>query len=160
MTIGERFDDDFDAGEWQAQEHALRQERAGVPGNAGTARERGYRLLARALAEPPAETLPADFAVTMARQARTLETVEDAREQQFERWLIVAMWSVLVLAVVGVAIVYADQLVAALRAGQASSSLPPAQWLYALLGCIGASGLAQRLRPKPSRQDRTHRLDR
>ena len=160
MTIGERFDDDFDEGEWQAQEHALRQERADVRANAGTARERSYRLLARALAEPPAETLPADFAATMARQVRMFEAAEDAREQQFERWLIVALWSVLVLAVLGVAMVYADQLVAALRLGQAASSLPPAQWLYTLLGCVAASALAQWLRPKLLHQDRTHRMDR
>ena len=150
MIIDKRCDDDPNEGEWQAQERALRQERLGAASDEGTPRERHYRLLARVLAEQPAENLLPDFAASMARQVAALDAAEEARERQFERRLIVAMWSMLALAVIGVAIVYGNEIVTALRPGQTSSPASP-QWLCVLLGCIGVSWLAQRLRPNNSR---------
>jgi hypothetical protein len=62
--------------EWRRQEHAFAAEREGLV--EGDAR---YRLIARAAAEPPEVSLPADFAASVARRAR-LQTFSDAWEQQ------------------------------------------------------------------------------
>ena len=58
-----------DEREWLAQEQAMRDERIGasVAGNDGP--EAQYRIVARALREPPAESLPPDFARQVARMA-------------------------------------------------------------------------------------------
>ena len=144
MTIDKRFDDERNEGEWLAQERALEQERRGAPGNEGTARERRYRVLARVLAEPPVRDLPSDFAATVARRAHALDAAQEVREQRFERRLIAALWSVLALAVIGVAAMYGEELAAILRPGQASSPSSVA-WLSVLLGAIGMSYLWQRL---------------
>jgi len=150
MTIDKRFDAERIEDEWQAQERALEQERRGVPGNEGTSRERRYRVLARVLAEPSVAQLPVDFAATVAREARTLDAAQEAREQRFEKRLIVTLWSVLALAVVVVAALYGEQLAALLRPGQASSP-SAAPWLFVLLGAIGMSYLWQRVQIRRAR---------
>ncbi len=62
--------------EWRRQEQAFAAEREGLA--EGDAR---YRLIARAAAWPPEDSLPADFAASVARRAR-LRTISDAWEQQ------------------------------------------------------------------------------
>jgi hypothetical protein len=150
MTTGKRFDDERIEAEWQAQERALEQERRGAPGDAGTPRERRYRALARVLAEPPLPGLPPDFAAVVARQARALDAAQEAREQRFERRLMAALWSLLAVAVVGVAVFYGAELVAILRAGPAASPAT-ASWLCVLLGAIGMSCVWQRLQARHTR---------
>lgn len=150
MTINKRFDAERIEDEWQAQERALELERRGVPGNEGTARERRYRVLARALAESPARQLPPDFAALVAREAHMLDAAQEAREQRFEKRLIVALWSALALAVVVVAALYGEQLAALLHPGQASSPAA-ASWLAVLLGAIGMSYLWQRVQARRAR---------
>lgn len=64
-------DDDVREREWQIQERALHAERRSSDASDGDARLLRYRLLARALRQPPQETLPADFASDIARQIST-----------------------------------------------------------------------------------------
>lgn len=52
----------LDEREWLAQEQALRDERLGIAAAGGDAPAAHYRAIARALREPPAESLPEDFA--------------------------------------------------------------------------------------------------
>jgi hypothetical protein len=60
--------DHFDEREWRMQERALREERLGAdaPADPGLA---AYRRVVRALREPTADALPADFAAEVAKRA-------------------------------------------------------------------------------------------
>jgi hypothetical protein len=99
-----------DEREWQAQERALREMRAGMaprdaaPGSDDALAAR-YRHVARALAVPPAPGLHAGFAVQVAQLAATRHAAPDT---DFERGLLralllaMALSSAVVVAVYGV----------------------------------------------------------
>jgi hypothetical protein len=130
--------DDAAEREWQAQERAMRRERQGEDATLGDARERRYRLLDRVLREPPAAELPADFAASVAREARVLDARADARDRRFERRLVAAMWSVLAVVTAGVLGLYGRQLSATVSIGAAQGS-----WLLLAAACVVATGLCQ-----------------
>lgn len=93
MSIDER--------EWQAQEQALRDRRAGVAATDGDGSD--YRLIDAALRRAPPPALPMDFAAAVARQlARQPKPAIDAR---LEMGLTVVM--LLTLAIAG--LFYAQQ---------------------------------------------------
>ncbi len=60
-----------DEREWLAQEQAMRDERIGIAASGSAGPGAQYRVVARALREPPAEMLPPDFARQVARMAES-----------------------------------------------------------------------------------------
>ena len=88
--------------EWNAQELALRQERAGAPAG-GDPRDAQYRIIARVLLEPPFDTLPDGFAAAVAARAERRPRLGD---DVVEVWLPRVLVGVLALAGVGTAAAY------------------------------------------------------
>lgn len=131
--------------EWQAQEQALRAERGHADGAHDDARLRSYRAITRALREPLADALPADFAARMARRVESQAEDSPAVTTRFERIAIGTM-----IALFGIAIGIAVAM-------SASTVLQPVgdavrqivgwvanPWLVALGACLAVSSAVQR----------------
>lgn len=89
--------------EWTLQERAARAERLGLDENSDQALQR-YRTVMRALRKPLDENLPADFASTVAVEARR-RAAGDTRLELYLSW---ALLGVLVGMLIGVAVRYAS----------------------------------------------------
>jgi anti-sigma factor RsiW len=89
--------------EWTLQERAARAERLGLDENSDQALQR-YRIVMRALRQPLDENLPADFASTVAVEARR-RAAGDTRLELYLSW---ALLGVLVGMLIGVAVRYAS----------------------------------------------------
>jgi hypothetical protein len=88
MSLGRDFDEAHDQREWDAQESAMRDERAGGARVGATGVEQ-YRLIARALRTPAIDPIPLDFAAqTAARAAREARLANEAVEIWLGRGLI------------------------------------------------------------------------
>jgi hypothetical protein len=88
MSKGRDFDDEREQREWDAQERAVRVERAGSAA-AGDAVVAQYRLIARALRTPQLDALPRDFAArTAARARREARVANESVEVWLERGLV------------------------------------------------------------------------
>jgi hypothetical protein len=89
------FDADLEA-EWQRQERAVAEERAGgAPAGAEEPARRAYRLIARAISEPELPQLPADFATRVARLAPACLPSARLSDAWFERglpWLMATLF--------------------------------------------------------------------
>jgi len=77
--------------EWQAQEQAVRDERAGIPVDAHDARLAEYRLISRALRHPPLDPVPFDFARVVAARANAIADTDDRVERLLLRLLLGGM---------------------------------------------------------------------
>ncbi len=138
----ERDFDEREQREWQAQERALRAERAGERSQGDPAVAQ-YRLIARALRDPPLAPLPSDFAVRTAARAAGAH----AANERIDVWLGRALLALLLLAGVVVVLVYSGD---SLR--ELSVSLPEraalrmqtlASWGMAIAACVAlTSGFA------------------
>jgi len=95
----ERDFDEREQREWQAQERALRAERAGKRSQGDPAVAQ-YRLIARALRDPPLDPIPSDFAVRTAARVAGAQSLGE----QVDVWLGRALLALLLVA--GVAAVY------------------------------------------------------
>jgi hypothetical protein len=95
----ERDFDEREQREWQAQERALRAERAGKRSQ-GDPTVAQYRLIARALRDPPLDPIPIDFAVRTAARVAGAQSLGE----QVDVWLGRALLALLLVA--GVAAVY------------------------------------------------------
>lgn len=130
-----------EAQEWQAQERALREERAGLPMDASDARVAQYRLLVRALRTPAMEPLPADFAAQVLRRVEA----DAGRGDRIERWLLNALG----LALAGLALYaianYGDAWWAAIAAPLSRMPSGLGHWLPVLGLCAGGTWLWDRL---------------
>lgn len=125
----------FDEREWQAQERALREARAGVagPAEAEDPALAQYRAIARTLREPPAVALPAGFAADVARRAQARAA---APEAGLERWLVRALVAAFAIGALAVLGIYGARLLAALDAAAGAQGM---QWLGLLAGCVALS---------------------
>jgi hypothetical protein len=89
------FDSDLEA-EWQRQERALAQERAGdALAGAEEPVQRAYRLIARAINAPALPELPADFAFRVARLVPACLPSTRVSDAWFERglpWLMTTLF--------------------------------------------------------------------
>lgn len=90
------------AGEWELQERAQHEERAGTPMSEADPRLAQYRLLTRALRAPVMEPIPYGFAEQVARRAHAVAAGSDRVERYLQQVLIG------VLVVVGVAMVWSS----------------------------------------------------
>jgi hypothetical protein len=144
MNMTRLPDDEQIEREWQAQERALEQERRGVDAAADEVVVQRYRLLARALRQPPVDALPADFARRLAVRAAAVGA-DGSVNAGFERHLLQAMIAAFGLAVGAVLVAYGGDGLSSLsevaRLGRALGG----RWLLALLACVGVSIAAQRM---------------
>jgi hypothetical protein len=97
----ERDFDEREQREWQAQERALRAERAGERSQGDPAVAQ-YRLIARALRNPPLEPLPSDFAMRTAARVAGAQSLSE----QVDVWLGRALLALLLVAGVVAVLVY------------------------------------------------------
>jgi uncharacterized protein len=88
MSSSTDFDNEREQREWDAQENAMRAERAGSTASGDTELAQ-YRLIARALRTPPLDAIPRDFAAeTAARALREERIANEAVEVWLGRGLI------------------------------------------------------------------------
>ncbi|MBT2746135.1 MULTISPECIES: hypothetical protein [unclassified Lysobacter] len=86
-----RFDDPRIAREWELQERAQREERAGAPMDEADPRLAQYRLLTRALRAPVMEPIAYGFAEQIARRAQALAAGNDRVERYLQQLLLAAL---------------------------------------------------------------------
>ncbi|HVC18238.1 MAG TPA: hypothetical protein VNE18_13145 [Rhodanobacter sp.] len=133
------FDDPAHEREWLAQERAMRRERLQLDPVGDDAREQRYRLLARALREPLADNLPADFAEQLA--ARVAAAPARVVDTGFERVLTLALGIALLLGAIMVSLLYGSTWLAAILTILPAPQPPAGRWLLAFAACIGGSWL-------------------
>jgi hypothetical protein len=129
--------------EWQNQERALRLERNGAAARGDSSVDR-YRLIVRALRDPPLDPLPLGFAADTAARAER----DSAPQDRFEAWLEHGL-----LTLLGIAAVAALGLVGApalemLGTAVGSGALG---WGAAIAACIGLSSALDLWRKRPNR---------
>jgi hypothetical protein len=83
-----RFDDPRIAREWELQERAQREERAGAPMHDADPRLAQYRMLTRALRAPVMEPIPYGFAEQVARRAHAVAGSSDRVERYLQQILL------------------------------------------------------------------------
>ena len=141
MSNGRDFDSEREQREWDAQESALRAERAGsVAGDDVDVAQ--YRVIARALRTPQFDAIPRDFAAEMAARA-----LRDARlaNESFEVWLGRGLVALLLLAGAVALRVYGGEssLGFSFRVPDAAALNVQAVvgWSLAVAACVGISSL-------------------
>lgn len=135
--------------EWQAQESALDAERRQRDRAGDDPLVARYRVIAAALAQPPAQQLPAEFAAQVARKAQSMVELDTRFEQRLQTLLL----AVLALGAAVVALIYGAEWLQSgnrLMAGRTEGSL---NWLVAGAACIGLSWLIARADPAPMRTE-------
>ena len=139
------FETEGEGREWEAQERALREERAGAPPRRRSSGDTGiYRLIVRALRNPRLDPLPSDFAAQVAARVEAESGAADFVETWLERGLVV------LLMLTGVAVVLsysAEPLRALLAALPAAADLSPPPfgiWVLAIAACVGLTWVVER----------------
>jgi hypothetical protein len=149
------FDDAAREREWLAQEAAMRRERLQLDPAGDDARGRRYRLLARALREPLAETLPADFARQVAAQVAAAPARQGTADSRFESALLFALAGVLIVAGGFVTAIYGRAWLQPFAELLPTFQASTASWPLVLAGCLGGSWLLGRWQQAP-RTGATH----
>ena len=125
--------------EWALQERAMRELRAGMPGD-GDPELAPYRRIARALNTPPSERLPSNFAWQVAQLAARLPRVSRL-DLRLEQWLVRGLVTAMALGGLVVAAVYGAGWLAALDASGTSG-----HWLLVIGGCVALTWMPDALR--------------
>ena len=144
MNMSRLPDDEQIEREWQAQEHALEQERRAAAAAADPVDVQRYRLLVRALRQSPTHVLPADFARRVAARATGNAPAADGIDTRFERGLLQGMIGVFGLATAAVIVTYGADWLPALAQPLQLGRLLGERWPLALLACLGVSIAVQR----------------
>jgi hypothetical protein len=129
------FDTEREQREWEAQERALREERAGARSRSD-ADVAQYRLIARALSTPALSPLPSDFAARVVAKSRV---ADEGVEEWLERGLLVFL-----LLAGGVALsvyngAWLQTLSFSVSEHAALSIQTLASWSIAVAACVGIS---------------------
>jgi len=139
--MSSHMDEERERREWEAQEKAVRAERLGARNGHDPAVAQ-YRLIVRALRQPPLSPLPKDFAASVAARA---EQKARAANDHVEIWLGRALVVLLVLAGAAAAAVFFGE---SLRDLAENLTLPEpatfrvqmvASWAAAIAACVGIS---------------------
>ena len=139
MSKGSDFDSERQQREWQAQETAMRGERAGsaATGDAGVEQ---YRLIARALRTPQIDAIPLDFAAqTAARALREEQLANETLEIWLGRGLVALL---LVAGAIAIRIYGGDSLLDfsfSVPDGASFGIQSVISWSLAVAACIGVS---------------------
>jgi hypothetical protein len=141
MSNGRDFDSEREQREWDAQEAALRAERAGSAAS-GDAEFAQYRFVARALRTPGIDAIPRDFAAqTAARALREQRIANDAVEVWLGRGLI----ALLLLAGAVALRVYGGESLLGFSFSLPDGATPGIQsvvgWSFAVAACVGISSV-------------------
>jgi hypothetical protein len=135
------FDTEREQREWQAQERALHEERAGSR-NRGRADVAEYRLIARALRDPRLAPLPSDFA---ARTAARIAAESRAGNELVELWLERGLVALLLVAGVAAVAVFNREWLESLSFSVPEGAVFGVQavvsWSIAIAGCVGISSV-------------------
>ena len=134
--------------EWQAQERALRDERAGCA-TSDDPLLASYRTVARILRQPLPDALPADFARALAEHVVAQHGVaaHPPLDLRFEQVLMRSLVVVLALSAAVATALYGSVFLQALAVLMpASSSTVVLGWALALAGCVGLSWSVELLR--------------
>lgn len=123
--------------EWQAQERALRDERAGSPLPVGDARRAEYRLVSRALRHPPLDPVPFDFARTVAARVARATDGDD----RLERLLLRVLVGLLAVAGMVIGTVYGSTWAPAVMAAMPLPAGELLRWGLAVLACAATTWL-------------------
>lgn len=141
MSSGSDFETEREQREWDAQENAMRAERAGSTA-AGNAEFGQYRLIARALRTPQLDAIPRDFAAETA--ARALREQRIANET-FEIWLGRGLIALLLLAGAVAIRVYGGESLLELSFSVPDRATVGIQsvlgWSFAVAACVGISSV-------------------
>lgn len=141
MSKGRDFDSEREQREWDAQEAALRAERAGSTA-AGDADVAQYRLIAHALRAPQIDAIPRDFAAETA--ARALREQRIANET-LEVWLGRGLVALLVLAGAVAIRVYGGEALLGFSFSVPDGATLGIQsvvgWSFAVAACVGISAV-------------------
>ncbi|HEY0199728.1 MAG TPA: hypothetical protein VGC19_14525 [Rhodanobacter sp.] len=135
------FDDPAREREWLAQENAMRRERLHLDPHSDDARAQRYRMLARALRQPPEEGLPPDFARQVAARAGSVPRTSYGT--RFEFGLIIVLSLALLIGSVVVSVQYGSGWLRPMIAPSLSAT-PSLHLLLALAGCVGFTWLLGR----------------
>jgi hypothetical protein len=133
-------DPDRDPREWLAQERALQLERQGAAAAHDDPQASRYRPVVRALREPLADGLPADFAQRVALLAERAATARTDLDLRLERNLMRGLVAAFVLVALAASALYGQatwQAIAALVPGPRTGST--SNWLVPALGCVALS---------------------
>ena len=140
MSIHEYNDKSrIDEREWQAQERALQDARAGTPSTDPLAAR--YRAVAEALRAPLPDLLPPDFAARVAANVRHAPL--DAR---FEGTLVRTLTTLLGLSGAATAALYGRHWLPAILGPLQLDSASAFNWALALGACVAMTWLAEPLR--------------
>jgi len=141
MSKGRDFDSDRERREWDAQENAMRAERAGTA-HAGDDDLAQYRLIARALRTPPLDAIPRDFAAETAARALREERIAN---ETLEVWLGRGLVALLVLAGAVAIRLYGGNALLGFSFSVPDGATPGIQsvvgWSFAVAACVGVSSV-------------------
>ena len=121
--------------EWQAQEHAVEQERRGLPLDPADSRLAEYRLIALALRTPAMEPVPYDLATQIVRHVEGMP----AAGELLERWLLRVLGLVFAIATISAIATYGAQWLPAFSQLWPTLSPQSADWAGLLVGCLAVS---------------------
>jgi hypothetical protein len=141
MSSRNDFDSEREQREWDAQESAMRAERAGsAPGGDSEAEQ--YRLIARALRTPPMGAIPLDFAAqTAARAAREARLANETVEIWLGRGLVALL---LLASAVAIRVYGGESLLDfsfSVPEGATFGIQSVLSWSLAVAACIGISSV-------------------
>ena len=140
MNKRENFDHArIDEREWQAQERARQDARAGMPSTDPLVAR--YRAVADALRVPPPDGLPPDFAARVAAQVR-----HGSLDAHFEGTLVRTLTTLLGLSGAVTASLYGRQWLPAILGPLQLDSASAMNWTLALGLCVAVSWLTEPLR--------------
>jgi hypothetical protein len=125
--------------EWEAQELARQAEQLGLDPAQDDSRVRSYRMIARALRQPPEAALPEDFAKQVAARASAAPVISKPANSGFESVLSAVLVSILFVSAGAVLARGGPSWLPAIRAALWTTDPANIRWPLAFVGCIGLS---------------------